>query len=322
VQDDEQGLYGRNYFAGITEEYRSPSPEERARGELTERGPYWLRALMRRKSPPGRVLELGCRYGGFVALLRAAGFDATGLELSPGLADDARRRFDIPMLTGPLESQKIVPGSLDAVVLMDVMERLRNPAETIRTCLNLLKGDGIFLIRTPRYPEAVSLRTMQQLSDPFLQRLEHEQHLYLFSRSSIELLFRRLGVPHVEFEPAICGHEDMLLAAGRTALANFSDEQIASVLAARPSGRLALALIDMDGQRRHLQNQVDEFLGKGTSVPLERTIWRLKHSYVFRAMRMLGLWEWLDTGFDGKAKSLGATGRPSQESRQGKRRGD
>jgi hypothetical protein len=48
----------------------------------------------------------------------------------------------------------------------------------------------------------------------------------------------------------------------------------------------------------------------------------MKHSYVFRAVRMLGLWKWLETGFDRKAKSLGATGRPSQESRQGKRRGD
>jgi hypothetical protein len=114
----------------------------------------------------------------------------------------------------------------------------------------------------------------------------------------------------------------MLLAAGRTALANFSDEQIASVLTARPSRRLALALIDMDGQRRHLQRRIDEFHGKVSSDPLEITIWRMKHSYVFRAMRMLGLWKWLETGFDRKAKSLGATGRPSQESRQGKRRGD
>lgn len=321
-EDDEQDLCAGNYIAGITEECRAPSLEERARGELTGRCPIWLRALMRRKLPPGRVLELGSRYGGFVALLRAAGFDATGLELRPGLADDARRRFDIPMLTGPLEAQKIAAGGLDAVVLTDAMEHLRNPVETIRTCLVLLKGDGIFLIETPRYLEGQPFRTMQQTSDPFLQQLRHERHLYLFSRSSIELLFRRLGVPHVEFEPATSGHCDMLLAAGRTALANFSDEQIASVLTARPPRRLVLALIEMDGQRRHLQYQVDEFLSKLASDPRERAIGRLKQSYVFRAMRMLGLWKWLETGLEGRPKSLAAAGRPSPGPRQGQRRGD
>ena len=318
---EEPDLYGRNSLERVAEGSALPRLEERAREELAERCPYWLRALLRRKSPPGRVLEVGCRYGGLVALLRAAGFDATGLELSPGLAQAASQRFDIPVLAGPLDSQKIVPGSLDAVVLFDVLQQLRNPVETIRNCLALLKGDGIFLIQTPRYPEALGLRTMQQVADPFLHQLEHEEYLHLFSRSSIELFFRRLGVPYVQFEPAGFCPDEMFLAAGRTALADFSDGQIASFLAARPSRRLALALIDVDGQRRDLQYRNDELLRKGTS-PLEITLRRLKHSYVFGAMRMLGLWEWLETGLYRRPGSPDATGRPSQDLRQGEHRGD
>jgi SAM-dependent methyltransferase len=325
AEGGEPDLHRPDSFGRFAEKRDFPRVEEMARRELAERSPYWLLALLRRKSSPGRVLEVGCGHGGFVALLRAAGFDATGLEPSPGLAEDARRRFDIPVLAGTLESQQIAPGSLDAVVLMDAMERFRNPVERVRNCLALLKSDGIFLIQTPRYREALPFRTMQRMADPFLQHLKHERNLYLFSQSSIELFFRRLGVAHVEFEPDMFCHHNMLLAAGRTALASFSDEQIATVLTARPSRRMALALIDIDDLRRHGPAPAGEFVRKATPDPLERAIARMRDSLVFRVMRMFGLWEWLENGFDSatpEKETPGGTGHPSQDVRQRQPRGD
>ena len=106
--------------------------------------------------------------------------------------------------------------------------------------------------------------------------IKHDQHLYLLSRSSIELFFRRLGVSQLEFEPARFGHSDMFLVAARTTLANFSDEQVASFRTAKPSRRIALTLIDMDGQRGHLEFGIDEFRGNATADVLEGTAvrWR------------------------------------------------
>ncbi|MGQ9532551.1 MAG: class I SAM-dependent methyltransferase, partial [Desulfotomaculales bacterium] len=118
----------------------------RARTDLPERCLYWLRTLLKYKLPPGRVLELGCGHGGFVALLRWAGFEAIGLELSPWVVGFARQTFGIPTLLGPVENQVIEPSSLEAIVLMDVLEHLPNPLSTLRHCLELLKQDGIFVI--------------------------------------------------------------------------------------------------------------------------------------------------------------------------------
>ncbi len=245
-QGDEHDRYDGSYIGSFEEDSGPPRLEDRARAELSERCPFWLRALLRRKLPPGRVLELECGSGGFVAMLRAAGFDATGLEPSAGLAEDARSRFDIPVLAGPLDAQKIAPGSLDAVVLLGVMGRWRNPGETIRNCLALLKNDGIFLVQTPRYPEALPFRARQEASNPYLNPLRPNRQVYVFSRSSIKLFFHRLGLPHVELETDIPGGYDMLLTASRTTLADFSCEQIGSVLATRPSRRMALALLDIE----------------------------------------------------------------------------
>ena len=296
VKDDENDIYGSQYWDRVAEKYGFPKLEERARRDLSERCAYWLRSLLRRKLPPGRVLEVGCGHGGFVALMRAAGFDATGLELSPAAAEKARRRFDIPVLAGPVEEQAIEAGSLDAVVMMDVLEHLQQPLEAVRRCQSFLKPDGILLLQTPRYPEGKVYRTMQEEGDPFLQQLKEEQHLYLFSRSSLNLLLRRAGAGSVEFEPAIFEHYDMFAAASRMPLADYSETDVAESLTARPSRRVALALLDLESETRVLRKR--EMDARSGSARRPAALERLSQSLVYRAMRMLGLWEWLQAGIE------------------------
>ncbi len=324
-QGDEHDLYTGNTIGLFEEESGPPRLEDRARAELSERCPSWLRALMRRKLPPGRVLELGCGSGAFVALLRAAGFDATGLEPSAGLAEDARRRFDIPVLAEAVGLPEDRHWESGCCGHGRGMGRRRNPGETIRNCLALLKSDGIFLVQAPRYPEALPFRARQEASNPCLNPLWPNRQVYVFSRSSIRLFFHRLGLPHVELETDMPGGYDMLLAASRTTLADFSSEQIASVLATRPSRRIALALLDTESRRRHLQHRIDQLLANFSSDPMVRTLWRLKHSYVTRAMRMLGLWGWLDFGEyrpTDRPESTDQAGDPSDDHYRGQQRGD
>ncbi len=216
VTDDDAALYGRNYFERMAERHGLPTLEDRARFDLHERCLYWLRSLLRYRQPPARILELGSAHGAFVALMRWAGFDATGLDLSPELVERARRRFDVPILEGPIESHDLPEGSMDAVVLMDVLEHLAQPEETLRRCFRLLKPDGLFFLQTPQYREGKSLAQMQEEGDPFLRMLLPDQHLYLFSQSSVRLLLQRLGAEHVVFEPAIFSAYDMSLVVSRT----------------------------------------------------------------------------------------------------------
>jgi glycosyltransferase involved in cell wall biosynthesis/2-polyprenyl-3-methyl-5-hydroxy-6-metoxy-1,4-benzoquinol methylase len=246
VRDDEQDFYGRHYFDKIAALHNLPPLEQRARGDLPERCIHWLGELLRFRQPPARILELGSAHGGFVSMLRWAGYDATGLDLSPEIVASARRRFDVPILQGPVESQDLPPASLDAIVLMDVLEHLGDPMATLQHCARLLKPDGLFFLQTPRYREGKSLAEMEAENDPFLSMLVPDQHLYLLSKSSVKLLFQRLGFEHVEFVPAIFSSYDMSLAASRTVLTPLPEGQAVSCLEASPGSRLVLALHDLN----------------------------------------------------------------------------
>lgn len=246
VRDDEQDFYGKHYFDKIAALHNLPPLDQRARGDLPERCIHWLGELLRYRQPPARILELGSAHGGFVSMLRWAGYDATGLDLSPEIVAGARLRFDVPILQGPVEAQDIPPGSLDVIVLMDVLEHLGDPKATLRHCAGLLKADGLFFLQTPQYREGKSLSEMEAQNDPFLSMLVPDQHLYLFSKSSVKQLFRILGFEHVDFVPAIFSSYDMSVAASRNVLTPLPGSEAISGLEATPQRRLLLALHDLN----------------------------------------------------------------------------
>lgn len=254
VNDDRRDFYGRHYWFSYQEkDLGHPDILTRSRTDLPERCLHWFRALLKYKTPPAKVLEMGSAHGGFVALLRWAGYDAFGLELSPWVVDFASRTFDVPMLLGPIEDQAIDPGSLDVIALMDVLEHLPDPIGTIQYCLSLLGPTGFLIIQTPRYPERKTYDEMAAQDDPFLKMLKKKDHLYLFSQQSIRHFFHRLAVEHLVFEPAIFSQYDMFFVASRAPLTVQTQESEEKSLSAAPGGRMIQALLDLYRQIQALE---------------------------------------------------------------------
>ena len=257
VVDDQKDFYGKKYYdSHLTSQYGYPALAQRAITDLPERCLYWLRAVMKYKLPPGRALELGCGHGGFVALLRWSGFDASGLELSPGLVDFARETFDIPMFLGPIEDQKIEKESLDVIALMDVLEHLPDPMKTMKHCFSLLKQTGIVLVQTPRYDEGKTYEQMKARQDPFLEQFKEKEHIYLFSENSIREFFHRLGSAHIVSEPAYFPHYDMFLVVSRRPLKPKSDHLTVQSLSQTIGGRMIMAMLDVDNRCKNIENQL------------------------------------------------------------------
>ena len=71
--------------------------------------------------------------------MKTAGFDAMGIELSPWVADYAAKTFDVAVHCGTLPDLQIEPESLDCVILMDVLEHLRDPKATMCAVYGTLK---------------------------------------------------------------------------------------------------------------------------------------------------------------------------------------
>jgi SAM-dependent methyltransferase len=260
VHDDDRDFYGKRYwFEHQEQDLGLTNLPTRVRQDLPDRCLYWLRTLLTYKVPPAASLELGASHGAFVALLRWAGFDAMGLEMSPWVADFARQTFDIPMLVGPIETQTIEPASLGVVAAMDVVEHLEDPLGTLQHAVRLLRPDaGVLLLQTPCYPAGMSYEAMQAQQSPFLAQLQAPEHVHLLSERAMRLLLERAGIAHVTFLPAIFAHYDMFLVASSSPLREVPAAEVEARLAASASGRLLQAMLDLYANRAVTQRDLAE----------------------------------------------------------------
>jgi len=259
VTNDDTDFYGRNYWLSHQEkDCGFPNITERSRNDLHERCVYWLKTVLQYKLPPGRTVELGCSHGGFVAMLKWTGFDALGIELSPWVAEYARSTFDVQVLVGPIEDQKIEKESLSLIILMDVLEHLIDPVSTVQHCLGLLKNNGMLVVQTPRLDEEVNYQEMISNNNPFLKMLKEKEHLFLFSKESITKMLRKIGFEYIHFEEAIFKHYDMFLFASRTPIGIYSKEEQGVVLNSSPKARFIQALLDLENDKARIHGKLLE----------------------------------------------------------------
>jgi len=121
-----------------------------------------------------------------------------------------------------------------------------------------LKDDGILIIQTPCYPEDKNFDELQSLNHPFLAQFKPTEHLFLFSKTSIQQFLQRCNLPHIYFEPALFGMYDMFVVASATPLQINTQEAIDRALLSASGGRMVLALLDKDAECRNLNNHLQE----------------------------------------------------------------
>ncbi len=250
VSSEESSLYGLNYFNEHAREMGHPTLQDRVHLDLGERCAFWLETLLRFRAPPARTLELGCASGAFVGLLAEAGYDATGLDLSPAVTAFAQESFQVPMLTGRLEEQHLPPGSLDVVAMMDVLEHLPDPVGTLREVASVLSPQGLLLVQTPRLDPTRSFEQLSAAGDPFLAQLKPREHLFLLSPDSARTLVAEAGLPAAQFVPAIFAHYDMCFVASREPPRTIPEHEWRAALRHTRSGRVVEALLDSGAQAR------------------------------------------------------------------------
>src|SRR5687767_15033615 len=96
----------------------------------------------------GVLLDLGAAGGELGSALRDR-FDRTiGFEYNVDCLGALAGRFD-QVVVADLERLRDLPSEIDAIVLADVIEHLRNPAEALQLVRRALKDDGRVFISVP-----------------------------------------------------------------------------------------------------------------------------------------------------------------------------
>ena len=135
-------------------------------GDGVRRHPWWAArarltlALLRRRGirPPARVLDAGCGWGVTLEALEAAGYDATGLDVSPRIL----ARLDHP-------GRKLIEADLcqieagvrdaeayDAVLALDVIEHLDDDRAAVAALGSLVEPGGVVVVSVPAQPSLFS----------------------------------------------------------------------------------------------------------------------------------------------------------------------
>ncbi|MBI5240391.1 MAG: class I SAM-dependent methyltransferase [Elusimicrobia bacterium] len=105
--------------------------------------------VLRRRVPPGAVLDVGCGRGIMLEGLRALGYAACGVELNEAAAWHARNRLGLDVRTGgfldcPAEAERFA-----AVVFWHTLEHFPDPGQALARARRILKPGGLLAVALP-----------------------------------------------------------------------------------------------------------------------------------------------------------------------------
>ena len=209
-----------------------------------------------------RVLDVGCATGRLLANLREHGFtDVSGLDPSPACAAAAARLYHIPVRTETLAQLGATGENFDVVILVGVLEHLRDLDESFGHLRTVVAPGGLLYVEVP---DATAFADWPNA--PF-QDFSTE-HINFFAPISLENLMRRHGFTPVYVEQ---NHRDQSY---KTVMSNISafyrrEETVpAGALrmdtATRPGLERYIAQCQSEDDRLH--ERIDAIAGSGDPI--------------------------------------------------------
>ncbi|NOU46403.1 MAG: methyltransferase domain-containing protein [Bacteroidales bacterium] len=135
----------------------------------------------------GKVLDIGCGTGDFLAVCQRAGFEVSGIEPNPMAAEFAaakihRRIFD------PSQSNELLDSEFDLITMWHVLEHVSDLKVQILELYRLTKSGGKVVIALPNY---LSFDAMHY--DENWAAWDVPRHLYHFSKQVIDGMMKENG---------------------------------------------------------------------------------------------------------------------------------
>ena len=152
-------------------------------------------AMVRPFRQLGTLFEVGCGGGLFLKSAERDGWQVQGIEVMDAGVAFARERLGLNVRSETIETTNVAPASCDVVVMMEVIEHLSDPTDTLRRVIQLLRPGGWLLITTPNI-EAISRYALGEC----WAVLSPAEHLYYFSQDSLGQMLRRAGYGTVWFD--------------------------------------------------------------------------------------------------------------------------
>ena len=145
-------------------------------------------AFVRSKVKGGRLLDVGCAYGFFLQEAKCH-FDVAGIEVAEDAVDHCRRN-GLHVLNGVADQENLQQlGMMDVIVLLDVIEHVPDPFDTLALCAAHLNPGGVLILTTGDFASATA-----RLAGRNWRLMTPPQHLWFLTPESMKKLASRTGL--------------------------------------------------------------------------------------------------------------------------------
>lgn len=135
----------------------------------------------------GKILDVGCGQGDFLAEAGKRGWAVCGTEFSPQAVERCRER-GLDVRQGNLELSMFDPNSFDVVTSFEVFEHIDDAPAEIRKIHTLLRPGGMFYMTTPNFNSV-----LRYLEGAEFRMIAYPEHISYYTPVSAHHLARDAG---------------------------------------------------------------------------------------------------------------------------------
>ncbi len=142
----------------------------------------------------GKLLEIGCSYGGRLAELKKIGWDVMGVEMNKKSVEYAQKERGLSVQNKKIEELSFKKNSFDVIIMSMVLEHLYNPFKILKEITGWLKPGGQLLFSIP-YFEGFEFSVFKEYS--YGLHLPH--HITFFNKRILREYLSKLGYREIRF---------------------------------------------------------------------------------------------------------------------------
>jgi 2-polyprenyl-3-methyl-5-hydroxy-6-metoxy-1,4-benzoquinol methylase len=190
-------LYGAAYYRSDASHVVGYEDYEADQHNIVATARRRLRRSARIWPQPGRLLDVGCALGFFMDAAQAAGWQVSGVDISPYAANLARARTGSDVREGQLDAAGFQAGSMDVVTMWDVIEHMTDPLPQLAAAHAVLADDGLLALTTPDLGSLMA----RLMGARWMGYKLADEHVYYYSRQTLKRILEASGFTVVQAFP-------------------------------------------------------------------------------------------------------------------------
>jgi len=146
---------------------------------------FWRLRQIERFRNKGKLLDVGCGNGGFLAFMQQRGWDISGLDNAPAGVSIAKELLGDRVLLTTLKEASYPSNHFDVVSLFEVLEHVPDPSSELKEINRILKPGGLLCLSVPNFASWERV-----LFAKWWNGLDAPRHLYQFAPHTLEKLLQ------------------------------------------------------------------------------------------------------------------------------------